>query len=477
MATEFIMPKLGLTMEEGTILEWLVASGDLIQPGMPLLRIETDKVESDVEATIAGRIHVSGQTGETYTCGAVIGYVLAEGETAPTLSTAPTTTETTSSDSPKTSPVANSSHQSPPMNSGSGRVFVSPNAHRIASTLGVNLATVTGSGPGGRIVSEDVEEAAARLKDNSPISVVDRNSPVLDPPALDHGQVMATAAARQLADLLGIDLHQVPTPPDRSRIERDDVALYVRQRLAAPSVGVAPSSLTTAPPVRTEPPLGAKKLSGMRGTIAKRMHSSLHEMAQLTLHMDADFDQVIEHREGLRNSAITPGITDYLLAASGRAIAQHRYVNAQIVGDAIAELPDVHIGLAVAIPGGLVVPVIRHADSSSLFAIAQESKRLATAAREGQLRLEDLEGGTFSVTALGMFGVDGFTPVINPPNAAILGVGRLRDDIVVKKKGKISTVKRLTLSLTWDHRVFDGAPAAEFCQSIVELLRHPDSLI
>ncbi|MFM1751971.1 MAG: dihydrolipoamide acetyltransferase, partial [Actinomycetota bacterium] len=298
MATEFIMPKLGLTMEEGTILEWLVASGDLIQPGMPLLRIETDKVESDVEATIAGRIHVSGQTGETYTCGAVIGYVLAEGETAPTLSTAPTTTETTSSDSPKTSPVANSSHQSPPMNSGSGRTFVSPNAHRIASTLGVNLATVTGSGPGGRIVSEDVEEAAARLKDNSPISVVDRNSPVLD-----HGQVMATAAARQLADLLGIDLHQVPTPPDRSRIERDDVALYVRQRLAAPSVGVAPSSLTTAPPVRTEPPLGAKKMSGMRGTIAKRMHSSLHEMAQLTLHMDADFDQVIEHREGLRNSA------------------------------------------------------------------------------------------------------------------------------------------------------------------------------
>jgi pyruvate dehydrogenase E2 component (dihydrolipoamide acetyltransferase) len=472
MATEFIMPKLGLTMEEGTILEWLVSSGDLIEPGMPILRIETDKVESDVEATAAGRIHVSGNTGETYTCGAVIGYVLADGETAPTSPTTPTVPEITKNSSPETSPVTNVSLQSLPKNFESSRSFVSPNAYRIASTLGVNLATVTGSGPGGRIVSEDVEEAAARSKDFAAVSSVVHNSP-----ATIRGTAVATAAARQLADLLGIDLNQVPVPSEQSRIGRDDVALYVRQRLAAPSTSVIASSATTASPGHKEQPLGAKKMSGMRGTIAKRMHASLQEMAQLTLHMDADFDQVIEHRQELRTAAVTPGITDYLLAASGRAIAQHRYVNAQVVGDAIAELPDVHIGLAVAIPGGLVVPVIRHADRSSLFDIAQESKRLATAAREGQLRLEDLEGGTFSVTALGMFGVDGFTPVINPPNAAILGVGRLRDDIVIKKKGKISTVKRLTLSLTWDHRVFDGAPAAEFCQSIVENLRHPESLI
>jgi pyruvate dehydrogenase E2 component (dihydrolipoamide acetyltransferase) len=472
MATEFIMPKLGLTMEEGTILEWLVASGDLIEPGMPILRIETDKVESDVEATTAGRIHVSGQTGETYTCGAVIGYVLADGETVPTISTTPTTTETPSNSSPEPSPVANTSRQSPPIKTESGRSFVSPNAYRIAATLGVNLATIAGSGPGGRIVSEDVEEAAARSNDFASVSSMVHNSP-----ATNHGQVVATAAARQLADLLGIDLNQVQLLSDQSRIGRDDVALYVRQRLAAPSSSVTTSSTSTASPTHKEQTLGTKKMSGMRGTIAKRMHASLQEMAQLTLHMDADFDQVIEHRDELRTAAVTPGITDYLLAASGRAIAQHRYVNAQIVGDGIAELPDVHIGLAVAIPGGLVVPVIRHADNSSLFDIAQQSKRLATAAREGQLRLEDLEGGTFSVTALGMFGVDGFTPVINPPNAAILGVGRLRDDIVIKKKGKISTVKRLTLSLTWDHRVFDGVPAAEFCQSIVENLRHPESLI
>lgn len=123
-----------------------------------------------------------------------------------------------------------------------------------------------------------------------------------------------------------------------------------------------------------------------------------------------------------------------------------------------------------------MVPVIRHCDRKSLFDIARDSKRLATSAREGRMQLEDLEGGTFSVTALGMYGVDGFTPVINPPNAAILGVGRLRDDVVVKKKGKVSTVKRLTLSLTWDHRVFDGAPAAEFCRTVVELLQDPDSL-
>lgn len=464
MATEFLMPKLGLTMEEGTILEWLVADGTAIEPGMPVLRIETDKVESDVEANTTGRLHLSAEVGETYPCGAVIGYVLADGEAPPagpspkagttSLTSAPAPAVTTSSASPSPTGAAPST---------TGRRFVSPNAYRVAATLGVDLSAVTGSGPGGRVVSEDVEEAAARL--GSRPAAADR-APVVD------AAVSATAAARQLADLLGVDLRAVPS--SRARIERDDVALYVRQRLAG----------ATGKPITVEERVTAPitKMSGMRGTIAKRMHASLQEMAQLTLHMDADFDNVLEHREDLKDRDdlksrdAVPGITDYLVAAAGRAIARHRYVNTRIVDNGIAELPDVHIGLAVAIPGGLMVPVIRDADRRSLFEIAVDSKRLAGAARDGRLQLEDLEGGTFSVTALGMYGVDGFTPVINPPNAAILGVGRLRHDVVLKKKGKIHTVNRLTLSLTWDHRVFDGAPAAEFCRTIVEILRDPDSL-
>lgn len=459
------MPKLGLTMEEGTILEWLVADGTAIQPGMPVLRIETDKVESDVEANTAGRLHLSAEVGETYPCGAVIGYVLAEGESVPSstaTNTAPSASPVVSS-SPAVTPSPAVSSPEGAGASTSGRRFISPNAYRVAATLGVDLSGVIGSGPGGRVVSEDVEDAAMR-RTTSPAASVRPTTP--------DDTVSATAAARQLADLLGVDLRAVSS--GGARIERDDVALYVRQRLAG--------TVAKSAPVRDRVNGPVTKMSGMRSTIAKRMHASLQEMAQLTLHMDADFDDVLEHREELKDRQdlkdrdAVPGITDYLVAAAGRAIARHRYVNSQIVDNGIAELPDVHVGLAVAIPGGLMVPVIRNADRRSLFEIAVDSKRLAGAAREGRLQLEDLEGGTFSVTALGMYGVDGFTPVINPPNAAILGVGRLRNDVVVKKKGKISTVTRLTLSLTWDHRVFDGAPAAEFCRTIVEILREPDSL-
>jgi pyruvate dehydrogenase E2 component (dihydrolipoamide acetyltransferase) len=150
-------------------------------------------------------------------------------------------------------------------------------------------------------------------------------------------------------------------------------------------------------------------------------------------------------------------------------------VNAQLTDEGIAHLPDIHVGMAVALDDGLVVPVVRHADRLALSELSAETTRLAEAARRGDLPLADFEGGTFSVTALGMFGVDAFTPVINPPNVAILGVGRLRNDVVLDD-GAVTTRSRLTLSLTWDHRVLDGAPAAAFCRTIVELLAGPSVL-
>ena len=139
-------------------------------------------------------------------------------------------------------------------------------------------------------------------------------------------------------------------------------------------------------------------------------------------------------------------------------------------------LPTAHVGMAVALDGGLIVPVIRDTAGRDLASLSAESSRLAEAARAGSLKLTELEGGTFSVSTLGMFGVDGFTPVINPPNTCILGVGRLRDDLVLDGSGAVTSIKRLTLSLTWDHRAFDGAPAAAFCQSIVALLGDPAAL-
>ncbi|MFM8649840.1 MAG: dihydrolipoamide acetyltransferase family protein [Actinomycetota bacterium] len=466
MATDFIMPKLGLTMEEGTILEWLVPSGSTVAPGTAVLRIETDKVESDVESAGGGVLHQVADVGSTHACGAVIGYLLAEGEAPPAAAqpaapAAPAATPAASSSNAPTSTAPTSVARS------GGRMFVSPNARRVAGELGVDLNTVTGTGPNGRIVSEDVEAASRRPAASRPAVA----TPSTVGSSASSG-VLATAAARQLADLLGIDLGAVPADPSDGRVSRDAVAAYVRQRLAvgttkAPNAALAPAAQT---------PTSVKRMSGMRGTIAKRMHSSLQQMAQLTLTMDADFDPVIADRAAREGDAVVPGFTDYVLAASARALRAHPIANSQVTDDGIALLPDVHVGLAVALDEGLVVPVVRHADRIDLVTLAQETKRLATAARSGSLALGDLEGGTFSVSALGMFGVDAFTPVINPPNTAILGVGRMRDDLVLGPKGKVSSVKRLTLSLTWDHRVFDGAPAAQFCRSIVEFLADPASL-
>ena len=472
MATEFIMPKLGLTMEEGTILEWLVEDGTVITPGMPVLRIETDKVESDVESPAAGVLHRTASVGDTFACGATIGFLLADGEQPPAApaTAAPVAAVTAAVATPAATPtVARTTTD--------GRAFVSPNARRVARELGVDVATVVGTGPNGRVVSADVQNAHQNPGARRAPAV-----PTVAPIVSSNGQVLATAAARQLAELLGVDLSQVPYDPTDGRVTRDGVAAYVRARLATPASPAASggsSTVAKAPlAAATQTPTSVKKMSGMRGTIAKRMHSSLQEMAQLTLHMDADLDAVVADREARKaeGGATLPGFTDYVIAAAARALRLHPIVNSQVTDDGIALLPDVHVSMAVALEEGLIVPVIKNTLSLDLPGLADQTKRLSTAAREGKLALGELEGGTFSVSTLGMFGVDGFTPVINPPNTAILGVGRLRDDVVLGAKGKPATVKRMTLSLTWDHRVFDGAPAAQFCKSIVDLLSDPAAL-
>jgi len=505
MSTEFIMPKLGLTMEEGTILEWLVEDGTEITQGMAVLRIETDKVESDVESPGVGRFHRVGNQGDTYPCGALIGYLLADGEEPPVAKVdAPAAAVATASASSSSAPVATSA---PTVSSvvtlprREGRLFASPNARRVAKELGIDIETVVGSGPEGRITSEDVEEA--HKNPNAPRAVASNTSGAISgsntvntantvaPILSSNGNVLATAAARQLADLLGVDLSLVPYDATDGRVTKEGVAAFVRAQLAdsrtpsAPATPATPAISTTtstlAPASQT--PTSIKKMSGMRGTIAKRMQSSLQDMAQLTLHMDADLDAIVEDRETRKSSSDAsnssnslPGFTDYVIAAAARALKLHPIVNSQVTAEGIALLPEIHVSMAVALNEGLIVPVIKNTTSLDLASLASETKRLSGAAREGKLGLAELEGGTFSVSTLGMFGVDGFTPVINPPNTAILGVGRLRDDVVVSKKGKVSTVKRMTLSLTWDHRVFDGAPAAEFCKSIVDLLADPSAL-
>ncbi len=490
MPNEFLMPKLGLTMEEGTILQWLVADGTPVRPGMAVMLIETDKVESEVEASESGRLHRIGAEGDTFACGEVVGLLLAEGETAPSGSGSAATVEHPAGTSDLS--VAAAAGVLVPAGGDGSRRFVSPNARRLAAERNIDLLTVRGSGPGGRVVSDDLDDmpvpgiAAAGVNAPPPASAASASAASAPAPApapaaawrssTGSSLTPATTSARQLADLLGVDLQAVPPDPHDGYVTREAVARYVRGRLQQPEAAAPASATTSAVAVASQTPTAVRRLSGMRGTIAKRMHASLHEMAQLTLMMDADMGAVVADRERRRSAGagLVPAYTDYVIAAVAQAIRLHPGVNAQVTADGIAELPEIHVGLAVALAEGLVVPVVRNADRLNLDEIAAATSRLAGAARAGQLTLDDLEGGTFSVSSLGMFGVDGFTPVINPPNAAILGVGRIRDDLALVD-GTVTTRTRLTLSLTWDHRVFDGAPAAAFCAAIVELLAQPSA--
>ena len=211
-------------------------------------------------------------------------------------------------------------------------------------------------------------------------------------------------------------------------------------------------------------------MRGMRRTIASRMHGSLHDMAQLTLTMDAAMDRVVADRRRRQVDGDAPSYTDYVIAAVAAALAEHPIVNSQITDDGIALLPEVNVGMAVALDDGLVVPVVRGADRRSLTDISVETERLAAAARSRSLGLDDFQGATFTVTAMGMYGVDAFTPIINPPNTAILGVGRIRRDVDWDDDDRPVPRPVLTLSLTWDHRAFDGAPAAEFTRTVREVL-------
>ena len=477
MATEFLMPKLGLTMEEGTITEWFADDGNSITAGEPLLRIETDKTETDVEAAGTGRLHRVGQVGETFACGDRIGWFLGDDEDAP-VESSPAAVAPAAAFAPPTAAAPAVAPAASPITSvvNSGRIVASPLTKRLAAERNIDLRTVRGTGPGDRIVAADLENLPA-----ASTAVASPAPAPVQPTATAGGSgAPATAAARSLADLLGIDLASVPLDPVEQRITKDSVAHHARGLIARS----APSPAATAPgasgPTSTLPPALQEptrtiRLSAMRGTIAKRMHESLRQMAQLTLFMDADLDAVVADRARRKDSGAAPSYTDYVIAAAARALGQHPLVNSQITDDGVALLPAAHVGMAVALDDGLIVPVIRNTASLDLSSLSVESSRLAHAARQGSLALPDLEGGTFSVSTLGMFGVDGFTPVINPPNTAILGVGRLREDVVMDD-GQVGVRTRLTLSLTWDHRAFDGAPAAAFCKTIADLLGDPASL-
>ena len=219
---------------------------------------------------------------------------------------------------------------------------------------------------------------------------------------------------------------------------------------------------------------------GMRKVIAERMYASLQETAQLTMDMDVAMDDCVKLRSQLieewAGDGVRPSYTDIVMKAAAKALLDHPRMNAQFLGTEMNLRGEVHVGMAVALEEGLVVPVLRHVDQIGLKEIAQASSRLAGLARDGKLGLDDMAGGTFTVSTLGMFGVDSFTPILNPPEVGILGVNRLRDDVRWEGERPVRQ-KAMTLSLTWDHRALDGAPAAQFLASVRDYLEAPFRLL
>ncbi|MGW1715991.1 2-oxo acid dehydrogenase subunit E2, partial [Streptomyces sp. NPDC002156] len=335
-----------------------------------------------------------------------------------------------------------------------GRLLSSPNARRVAVAADVDLTAVRGTGPGGRIVSEDVEEFLAAVPDNLVA-------------AAPQGGTSYSPLVRKLAKERDIDLSEVNGTGPGGRIRRSDLD----------AVTPAPVRRNAAPPQAGD----VLPLTGMRGTIARRMHASLQEMAQLTHGYEVRMDAVVSLRDRLKeewadSELPVPSLNDFLLKAAALALREHPLLNATVREDGVHLLEGVHLGFAVAVPGGLMVPVIEDAVALPLPEIARRSRALAQAAREGRISPAQLEGATFTVTSLGGYGVDFFTPVINPGNVAILGVGRLRDGVEWVDDRPLRT-RVLTLSLTFDHRAVDGAPAAEYLRTVGELLSRPLRLL
>jgi pyruvate dehydrogenase E2 component (dihydrolipoamide acetyltransferase) len=330
--------------------------------------------------------------------------------------------------------VADDEHGPAPTNG--ARVVASPYARRLARDRGVPLARVTGTGPGGRVVAADVVQVPTRV---------------------------ATPVARAVAERLGVDLEGIPGTGPNGRIFKEDVEARTQ---GAPQEA---SDVGRSIPLR-----------GMRKVIAERMHASLHEMAQLTLGAEVDMTAAVELRRHLLEAWVPEGVrvslTDLVCRAAVKALASHPALNASVGSDSIQIHSDVHLGLAVAVPDGLLVPVIAGAERRSLAELSSETARLASACKDGGIGVAELDGATFTVTALGSSGIDFFTPVINPPNVAILGVGRVHDGVAWEGD---RPVRRdvMTLSLTIDHRAVDGAPGAAFLATVRELLEQPYRLL
>lgn len=433
MAVPVVMPKQGQSVESCIIAAWKKQPGDPVRAGEVIAEVETDKaiveVESPADGVLTQIVHAAGDDVPVMQ---VIAYIGAPDEAAlPSEVAAP---------APVAAPPTAATAASP----------ASPRARQMAAAQGVDLASITGSGPHGRIIARDVTAAAASRPKMTPVA----------------GAMVAAG------DYIAPERGSGP----QGRITKRD--LEPRRAVSAPVNPPAPVVETPAP---TDEDATVIPLKGARKVIAARMLESMQTTAQLTMNSYADARAVQAYRARLKEAPEALGlrgitINDLVLYAVSRALIDHPDLNATFDGTAITQYRRANLGFAVDTPRGLLVPVIRDAQSLTLKQISAQAKALATAAQDGRIAPDDLQGGTFSVTNLGGFGIDTFTPILNPPQVAILGIGgiALRP---VQTGPDVQFIPHLALSLTIDHRVVDGAPGARFLQTVTRLLSAIDLIL
>jgi pyruvate dehydrogenase E2 component (dihydrolipoamide acetyltransferase) len=441
MPTEILMPALSPTMEEGTLAKWLVKEGDSVASGDLLAEIETDKATMEFEAVdegVIGKIMVAEGT-EGVKVNAVIAVLLMDGESAGDIGKASASKAEASSN---TAPAESSKAKEPAKGNGPGggaaqgekapvknsdRVFASPLARRIAADKGLDLAGITGSGPKGRIVKADVENATAHAKAAAP-------SAKADLPASKGGAAMAS----------GPTTEQV-------------IKMYDGR------------------------PFEEVKLDGMRKTIAARLTEAKQSVPHFYLRRDIVMDDLMKFRaqlnKQLEGRGVKLSVNDFIIKACALALQQVPEANAVWAGDRTLKFTKSDVAVAVAIEGGLFTPVLKDAEMKSLSALSAEMKDLATRARDRKLAPHEYQGGSFAISNLGMFGIDNFDAIINPPHSAILAVGAGAKKPIVGKDGELTVGTVMSVTLSVDHRVIDGALGANLLNAIKENLENPMTML
>ncbi|MCP3904703.1 MAG: 2-oxo acid dehydrogenase subunit E2 [Planctomycetes bacterium] len=447
MPIEITMPRLSDTMESGTLLKWNVAEGDAVSSGDVVADVETDKATMELtvfdDGTIASLLVGEGETVDVGTTIAVMaedGEDVEAGSGSETASVSAPASETESASVPAPASATAVIDAAPPAAPAEGRRRVSPVARHLADEHGIDLDQLTGSGPSGRIIKRDVLQA------------------------VETGQETRAAIAPSAAAP-----SSPPPPPPLQRAPVTNVPA-----VTAPIDSGASTALAA----------GRVPLSNMRQIIARRLVESASTIPHYQVSMTFDMDAVMELRATLNEQLAVAGVklsvNDFLVRSCALAMYQHPDFNASWDGDGIVIHGQVNIGIAISVGpergGGLVVGVIRDADRKSLRSISLETKALATKARERGLTVEEMTGATFTLSNLGMFGVDNFTAIINPPNSAILAVGAAIQKPVVRN-GELTIGREMSATLSNDHRVIDGAMAAQYLNTVKAMMENPATVL